>query len=79
MTLPLAIAIGNEPAWLIPESTEPFQFYIVEKTLAELTIIVCLALFLSVFYLLVKSSSALRDEKGGYYSLGRSQMALSYS
>ncbi len=76
MTLPLAIAIGNEPAWLIPEPTEPFQFYIVEKTVAELTIIVCLALFLSALYLLVKSPSALRDEKGGYYSLGKSQMAF---
>ena len=40
------------------------------------TLAICLAIFMGAYYLLVKNPTALRDAKGGYYSLGKSQMAF---
>jgi preprotein translocase subunit YajC len=78
MTLPVALAIGTGPALSIPEreSGKQFQFYIVDETEASWTILICLAMFFGAYYLLVKNPTVLRDQKNGFYSLGKSQMAF---
>ena len=78
MTLPVAIAIGAGPAWSIPQPDmdKQFQFYIVDKTRASWVILICLVIFFGAFYQLVRNPTALRDQKNGFYSLGKSQMAF---
>lgn len=78
MTLPVALAIGIGPALSIPQPSqdELFQFYIVNETKANWTILICLVIFCGAYYLLIKNPTVLRDQKNGYYSLGKSQMAF---
>ncbi len=78
MTLPVALALGNGPALSIPQPDQDkqFQFYIVNETKANWTILICLVIFFGSYYLLIKNPTVLRDQKNGYYSLGKSQMAF---
>jgi len=78
MALPVALAIGTGPALSIPQPNrdELFQFYIVNETKAKWTILICLVIFCGAYYRLIKNPTVLRDQKNGYYSLGKSQMAF---
>ncbi|MCI0507077.1 MAG: hypothetical protein L0Z73_13350, partial [Gammaproteobacteria bacterium] len=75
MNLPVALEVGNEPA-LAVQSPKPFQFYIAKRGTVWLTLAVALIVFVVAYFLLIKNPTALRDSKGGYYSLGKSQMAF---
>jgi hypothetical protein len=75
MTLPVALAVGSEPAWTV-QSTSPFQLYMAKDATVWGTLAIGMLIFGVAYYLLIKSPSALRDMKGGCYSLGKSQMAF---
>jgi len=71
----LALAIGSKPAQDV-RSAFPFQLYVAPRAAIGWTLAGGLLLFAGAFFLLIKSDAALRDKKGGPYSLGRSQMAF---
>lgn len=75
MKLPVALAIGSDPAWTV-SSPSPFQLYVAEGKMVLGTIAVSLLIFLVVYVLLIRNRSTLRDMKDGCYSLGKSQMAF---
>ena len=75
MTLPVALGVFSEPAWTV-QSASPFQLYIAKDASVWGTLAIGVLIFGVSYYLLMKSPSALRDMKGGCYSLGKSQMAF---
>jgi len=74
MTLPLALAIGTAAA--LPVAGNGMLFHVTSQHKALITLGLCLALFLLLFWRLAHSGSALRDFPDGPYSLGKSQMAF---
>lgn len=75
MSMPVSLGIGNKLPIQVTHSSR-FKLYIVTKTKAYTTLIICLILFVSLFRFLLKSSTALRETLNGRYSLGKSQMAF---
>jgi hypothetical protein len=75
MTLPVALAVGNELP-LAVQSALPFQFYVVSATAKLWTLGIELVIFLVAYYLVVTQSNMLCDAPGSSYSLGKSQMAF---
>lgn len=75
MSFPLAITIDSRPG--IPVRT-PVDFVFSITTRGKLwgTLAVGLLVFGWIYYRLLLSPSALRDSPGGFYSLGKSQMAF---
>lgn len=71
----LALAIGSKPAQDV-RSAFPFQLYVAPRAAIGWTLAGGLLLFAAAFFFLIRSDAALRDRKGGPYSLGRSQMAF---
>ena len=75
MKLPVTLAVGNKLP-LPVQSTSPFQFYIAQECVIWLTVGIGTLIFLFGYCLLIINKAALRDEKDGFYSLGKSQMAF---
>ncbi|MEK6708063.1 MAG: hypothetical protein AABY81_04550 [Pseudomonadota bacterium] len=84
MTMPVALAVGNGPAWSVSlVSSVPsalagttIQLTIAEEINVRWALGVGLVILLFAYYFLIKNPTALRDGKDGYYSLGKSQMAF---
>jgi hypothetical protein len=75
MTIKPALAIGGD----IPVSVysnKTLKFYVATGSAVCWTIIIGLAIFFGVYYLLVTRTNMLHDEGTGCYSLGKSQMAF---
>jgi len=75
MSVPVGLSIKNEIPWEVL-SPHPFELYIVETKQVWVTSIICLIIFLTSYYLLIKNPTALRDRGSAGYSLGKSQMAF---
>jgi hypothetical protein len=70
-----ALAVGNELPMSV-HSEQDFKLYVAPRWLINTTFFSALAIFLVGYYLIVRHTDMLRDSKGGYYSLGKSQMAF---
>jgi hypothetical protein len=75
MTLPVALAVGSELPMAV-QSPRTFEFYITTGDFLALISAIGLVIFLGAYWGLIKNPTALRDMKGGFYSLGKSQMAF---
>ena len=78
MKLPVALAVGNRLPWTVRtgQLDPSIQVHVVEGSEAKWTLGIGLGMFVFAYFFLVKSTAALRDGKGGYYSLGKSQMVF---
>lgn len=75
MSLPIALAIGNELPVMV-QSPQTFEFFITTGPFFTWTLVISLVIFIGAYWGLVQNPTALRDWKGGSYSLGKSQMAF---
>lgn len=76
MTPSVALAIGNDLPVTV-QSTHAFEFYITDGPRMAWILGAGLFIFVVAFFALTKNPTALRDgREGGYYSLGKSQMAF---
>jgi hypothetical protein len=74
-TLPIALSVGDQPAWGV-QSASSVKFRLAKNELVWMTFVAGIAIFLVVYYRLVKDPSALRGTPNGPYSLGKSQMVF---
>ncbi|MGE4560266.1 MAG: hypothetical protein AB7E77_08695 [Desulfobulbus sp.] len=75
MVLPMALSI-DQALPVEVRSIPSFRFAVVSENAARITNAVCLLVFAVLYFLLVRSPSALRESRNGVYSLGKSQMAF---
>lgn len=78
MTLPVALAVRNRLPWTVRtgQPDPSIQLYIVNDAEAKWALGIGLGMFVFAYFVLVKSTAALREGKDGYYNLGKSQMAF---
>ncbi|HSI59053.1 MAG TPA: hypothetical protein VLA16_15945 [Ideonella sp.] len=74
MTLPVALAVAGDAATVVRPGT--LRLKVADKAGIYAVLIGGVALFVGLFYGLIRFSSALRDQGDGPYSLGKSQMAF---
>lgn len=75
MELKPSLAIGNALARPVP-SKLPVEFYVATGARVAGTLFIAVLAFIGAYGWLVRHPSALRDDRGGTYSLGKSQMAF---
>lgn len=75
MNLSVALAVGNKLPVLV-QPASGLSFYVAPPTWQWLAFGIGFLIFIGVYFFLVRDNTILRDKKGGFYSLGKSQMAF---